>query len=121
MSSSALDILDPLFSQIGKSTDTIVRTTQGVAQDQGAALVQQMIASTQFQKVLDAVQARAQAAVVEEVKGNAFALMTFAVAGGALGGIALGKRGWQGVAVAAALAVWAGSHILQAQSAPKKV
>lgn len=78
--------------------------------DQSAALVDAMIRSSEFNKVLQSVEDRARYAVVDETKKNAVTLMTFAVAGGAIGGMVF--KGYFGTLIATGLAAWAGWRML---------
>lgn len=96
----------------------VVQSGAGVVQTQGSAVAQQLLRSTEFNQVLDAVQLKAQAAVVEETKKNAIALFALAIGGGAIGGMIF--KGWVGAALASGLMVWAGSTIVQGAQAPKK-
>lgn len=110
---------------VGTIVDDLIRTGSGlvqsgssVVQTQGSAVAQQLLHSTEFDQVLNAVQLKAQAAVVEETKKNAVALFALAIGGGAIGGMIF--KGWAGAAMAAGLMVWAGSTIVQGAQAPKK-
>ena len=90
--------------------------TKAVSQ-QGGSILQDLEKTPEFAKVLALVQAKAKAGVVDAVKQNAWPLFAWAVAGGAVGGILLGKRGWVGASAAGALAAVSGITIYRNISA----
>lgn len=82
----------------------------GAVSSQSSVMVDQLVRSSEFGRVLQAVEDRARHAVVDETKKNAMTLMTFAVAGGAIGGMVF--KGFFGTVAAAGLAAWAGMQLM---------
>ena len=72
--------------------------------------IEDVLRSTQFRKVLEAVETQARQAVVVETQKNALNLMLLAIAGGAVGGYIF--RGTFGALAASAIAVYAGAQLL---------
>lgn len=98
--------LDDLWSALQPAAQAITATTQ----EQGNELLNQALRSSQFNKVLDAVEQRAEQAVIDQTKKNAALLITLAVAGGAVGGTIF--KGPYGTALAVTLATGAGIMLL---------
>jgi len=100
----------------------ILAAAGGQTGDQSAVLVDMMVRSSEFGKVLQSVEDRARFAVIDETKKNALTLMTFAVAGGAIGGMVF--KGYYGTVIAAGLAAWAAWRLVgqpdDAPPAPQK-
>jgi len=96
----------PIFEDVVEAVwEDVQETAQGVVG--GAA--QQILSSTDFQVLLDEVEIRARAAVVEETKKNAFTLFMLALAGGAVGGAVF--RGGLGLIAAGGLSFWAANRL----------
>lgn len=114
-------ILDDLANQVRNAVnDTgreVVDRSRQVVTDRGAGLVTDLINSTEFSRVLSAVEDSAKKAVVAETKKNALALLGLAVAGGGIGGMVF--KGKSGAAMATGLAVFSLWMIWQGAGAPK--
>lgn len=100
--------LDDLFNVVRDAvTDTgreAVDRAKDVVEDRGTSEVQNFLNSTGGKVLLQAVEKKAQDAVVKEVSKNAIALFALAISGGAIGGFVF--RGKAGLGVATGLAVW---------------
>ena len=92
------DVVEAVWEDVQDTAQTVVG---------GAA--QQVLSSTDFKILLDEVEVRARAAVIEETRKNAFTLFMFAVAGGAIGGTIF--RGGLGLIAAGGLSFWAASRL----------
>ena len=80
----------PIFEDV---IDAVWEDVQDTAQGVVGGAAQQILSSTDFQVLLDEVEIRARAAVIEETRKNAFTLFMFALAGGAVGGVTDGAFG----------------------------
>lgn len=112
--------VDDLFRSVTNViTDTgrdAVDKGKEVVADRGAQQVQDFINSTGGKVLLDAVEAKAQQAVVKEVSRNAIALFALAVAGGAIGGIVF--KGKAGAGAAVGITGWAIYMLASKPAAP---
>ena len=84
----------------------------------GGSFVESGLRSTEFGKVLDAVEEKATEAVVKETKKNAVLLITLALAGGAVGGSIF--KGRNGLIVASLLTAVAATPLLLGTDLGKK-
>jgi len=89
--------------------DAVWEDVQDTAQGVVGGAAQQVLSSTDFKILLDEVEIRAKAAVIEETRKNAFTLFMFAVAGGAIGGTIF--RGGLGLIAAGGLSFWAANRL----------
>lgn len=96
--------IDDLLKSVVSTGRDAVDAGKGVVADRGSAAVEEMLRSSAFGKVLDAVEAKAQEAVVKEVSKNALALFGLAVAGGAIGGTIF--KGKAGMGIASGITLW---------------
>ena len=89
--------------------DAVWEDVQDTAQGVVGGAAQQILSSSDFQMLLDEVEIRARAAVIEETRKNAFTLFMFALAGGAIGGAVF--RGGLGLIAAGGLSFWAANRL----------
>ena len=83
----AIPILDDILKAGEEATQDVIDTGREAVSDRGAQLVEDMIRSTAFNRVLVKVEDSARKAVVEETQKNALALLGLAIAGGTIGGV----------------------------------
>ena len=93
----------------GVLDDLLSQGQQVLQQTQVSELVDSLVRSSQFGKVLDEVESSARKAVVEETSKNAMNLFLLAMAGGAIGGALF--RGTTGIVAAGLLAAFAASKL----------
>ena len=86
MYSSVDGIVDDVWNIVNPIVKDTVDQGKNIATDNGAALVEQLIRSTAFKKVLVEVEGAAEAAVTKKVAENALALGGICVAMGIAGG-----------------------------------
>lgn len=96
---------EDLVSIISPVTESAVQEGQQIIQDKSSQLVNDLLKSSQFKAVLDAVEKKAYAGAEDVMKKNFFRMGLFATAAGAIGGTVL--KGTAGNAVALGLAVYA--------------
>lgn len=110
---------EDLVSIISPITESAVQEGSQIVQDKSGQLVQDLLKSSQFKSVLDAVEAKARQGAEEVVKKDFARLGMFAVAAGAIGGTIL--KGTTGNAIALGLAVYAAwPYISGGVQGPKK-
>ncbi len=99
--------LDDLWGALKPAAQAV----QSVTQAEGSALLDQALRSSEFGKVLDAVEQKAENAVIEQTKKNAVLLIALSVAGGAVGGAIF--KGPVGIIAAGTIAGVAGVTLLR--------
>ena len=109
-------VLDDVVSFVTNTGREVVDTGKDVVADRGAGAVEDMLRSSAFGKVLDAVELKAQEAVVKEVSKNALALFALAVSGGAIGGAIF--KGKYGMGAAGGLVIWSMWMLTKAPTPP---
>ncbi len=109
------NLVNSVRSGVTETGREVAERGREVVADRGSAAVEEMMRSTAFAKVLDAVEAKAQAAVVKEVSKNAMALFGLAIAGGAVGGMVF--KGKAGAGAAVGITIWS-VWMLSGGSAP---
>lgn len=112
--------LDDVFNVVKRESEKLVKDVTDSTKTSAGKVVDSAIDSTEFAKVRDALKEAAQEAVVEETKKNAVNLMLLAVAGGGLGGYALGRMGVAGGLAAAGLGFYAFAQIASGSSSGAK-
>lgn len=113
LSLSSSNPIDDLFNAGKTVVHDVVKSGSDAVKDQAGKSAEDLINDSPGGKaLLDAIKAKAQEGVVEEVKKNAPNLMLFAVAGGAVGGAVAAKLGKIGTIGAIGLAVWAGWQLM---------
>lgn len=95
---------DDLWSAGQKVAKDTIRAGSGTASDQ----LERALRSSEFGKVLDAVEGKAREGVKKEVAANLPALAVFTLAGGVIGGTLAQVGGTAGKAVVIGLAIWMG-------------
>jgi len=104
-------IVQPLVNETRKAAEDTVAS-------RGGTLVEEMLRSSQFNRVIVKVEEAAKRAVTEEVTRNALALGGLSLACGVVGGVFF--KGRTGLAVAGGLAVVSLYFLTRAQSAPQR-
>lgn len=99
-----IPILEDILKAGEEATEEVIESGRNVVSDRGAQLVEDMIRSTAFNRVLVKVEDSARKAVVEETQKNALALLALAIAGGAIGGVV--GTSTPGKIVAGGLLIW---------------
>jgi hypothetical protein len=111
------DLIDMIIDTGTKTATNAAKKGVSKITDIAPGAVDEVLRSSQFKQVLEAVEARAREAVVVETKRNAINLMLLAVAGGAIGGFVF--RGVTGTVAASAIAVFAGYQLMTPPAANK--
>jgi hypothetical protein len=111
------DLVNAGRSLLEDTTREAVDKGKEVVSDRGASAVEQILRSSEFNKVLLKVEDAARQGVVKEAGKNAIALFALAVAGGAIGGTLL--KGKIGLGGAAGITLWS-MWMLTKQPPPTK-
>ncbi len=107
--------LDDLWSAGSKVARDTVKKNSGAASEQ----LEKALRSSEFGKVLDAVEDKAREGVQKEVAANLPTLVVFTLAGGVIGGTIAEVGGTVGKAAVIGLAVWMGYNLLNKPQAKK--
>lgn len=94
----------------------VAAANQGAKQITGSAgtSAEDILRSSQYGGLLDAVEKKAGDAVVAKVKDNAVPLLMLSIATGAVGGALLSKH-WVGILAAAGIAGWAANKVINSK------
>lgn len=97
-----------VITDIGKD---VTKETQRSVEERSSKAIDDALRSTDFARVLQAVEAAAEAGVTKKVQEHAIDLALIAVAAGGLGGVVMGKMGTMGAVVGIGLGVYGAVRI----------